>query len=148
MCTCTYSTWAGVCPYLDVHVHVCQCMYMYVYGYICPWVFLVYIRDVLIESGKYSTRESLGSFLLTPQDCTIVVTYLVDRVFEIQWIPLYWSMSVRGCFGPIKRRTRLSKEWLIHHHSFSFGKVDQLHVRGWPVKPVAPLSGIQCIWNK
>ena len=53
------------------------------------------------------------------------------RALYIQWILLYWSTSVQEYFGPIKRQTQLSELWLIHYHTFVFGKVNQLG--GWPV---------------
>ena len=69
-----------------------------------------------------------------------------ETVQIVQWIPLYWSTSVRGYFGPIKWRSWLSKVWLFRYRTFFFDKVDRL--RSWPVKPVALLSGIHCIMRK
>ena len=45
---------------------------------------------------------------------------------KVQWNPLYWSTSIRGYFGPIKRRTGLSEVWLLRYRTFVFGKVDRL----------------------
>ena len=82
-----------------------------------------------------------------PSGCVVYLVGMIIlseeswRVFlMIQWIPLYWSTSVREYFGPIKRRTRLSQVWLIHYRTFVCDEVDRLD--GWPVYPVAPLSGI------
>ena len=61
----------------------------------------------IVEGKRHRTKEPCGGI-------------------EIQWIPLYWSTSVREYmyFGPIKRRTRLSEVWLIHYPTFVFDKVD------------------------
>ena len=38
---------------------------------------------------------------------------------SVQWIPLYWSISVQGYFDPIKRLTLLCEVWLLRHRTFN-----------------------------
>ena len=47
--------------------------------------------------------------------CDILIYLYINLV---QWIPLYWSTSVRGYFDLIKRLTWLCEVWLLLHRTF------------------------------
>ena len=49
--------------------------------------------------------------------CIVLSERCIQFDINVQWIPLYWSTSIRGHFNPIKWLTRLSEVWLLCHRN-------------------------------